>query len=144
MGLIKKKIHVELRTVIDDDGEKELSIIKQNGEYVTKGKLEVVTFTDKSDVGEVNNFITIQAKKVNIKRTGNISMNQQFIEGKKTECLYRHPYGSFHLEINTLSITHEKLRNNKDGRVIIEYDMKINGEQSRYHHLTLTYGGEWK
>lgn len=142
MGLDKKNVKVELRTVIDDNGEKELSVIKQSGKYFKKNNLEVITYLDKTDFGEVNNLITIQDDKINIKRSGKIKMNQQFIAGKITECLYRHPYGTFHFEIYTISITCETLEDGLDGKVIIEYEAKINGQQTRHHHLTLIYGGE--
>ena len=33
MELKKKQVTIELRTVIDDQGEKELSLIKQKGNY---------------------------------------------------------------------------------------------------------------
>ena len=98
----QKNILIELRTVIDDEGDKELSIIKQKGKYYRKNDLEVITFIDEmTDVGRIDHFITIRAKKVNIKRTGNITMNQQFIPGRKTDSLYRHPYGSIY-EIDTI------------------------------------------
>lgn len=144
MGLEKQDIQLELRTVINDQGEKELSIIKQTGKYYKKDKLEVITYTDQTEFGEVNNFITIQAEKVNIKRSGKITMNQRFVKGEITECLYRHPYGTFHFEINTASIQHEILQENNNGKVIINYDAKINGQQTRHHLLTLIYGGEIK
>ncbi|MBO1002084.1 DUF1934 domain-containing protein [Pseudogracilibacillus auburnensis] len=142
MKLVKKNIQVELRTVIDDQGDKELSIIKQIGKYMKKDHIEVVTFIDKTDFGEVNNLITIQPNKVNMKRSGHITMNQQFIEGKVTECYYRHPYGAFHLEVDTLSIQHQILQEDREGKVVIEYETKLNGQEKRYHHLTLIYGGE--
>ncbi|MEI3612064.1 DUF1934 domain-containing protein [Pseudogracilibacillus sp. SO30301A] len=140
MKLVKKDIAVELRTVIDDRGEKELSIIKQIGNYVKKENIEVISFIEKTnEFGDVENLITIRPNKINIKRSGKVSMNQQFIKGKETECLYRHPYGSFLLEIMTKSITHQSLADDREGKVIIQYDVKVNKEESRYHHLTLTY-----
>lgn len=139
----QKNILIELRTVIDDEGDKELSIIKQKGKYYRKNDLEVITFIDEmTDVGRIDHFITIRAKKVNIKRTGNITMNQQFIPGRKTDSLYRHPYGSFHMEVFTKSIQYEPLSENKEGIVQIEYDATLNGEQVRKHHLTLIYTEE--
>lgn len=140
MKLVKKDIAIELRTVIDDQGEKELSIIKQVGIYVKKENIEVISFIEKTnEFGDVENLITIRPNKINIKRSGKVSMNQQFIKGKETECLYRHPYGAFLLEIMTKSITHQSLADDQEGKVIIQYDVKVNEEESRNHHLTLTY-----
>ncbi|MEI3604256.1 DUF1934 domain-containing protein [Pseudogracilibacillus sp. SE30717A] len=144
MKLESKNISIELRTVIEDQGNKELSIIKQTGTYIRKGHLEVISFVEKSnDLGNVDTLITIKSDKVNIKRSGKISMNQQFVKGKRTECLYRHPYGSFLLEIQTESILLEPLRDG-EGKVIIQYDVMMNKEEIRHHHLTLTYMEENK
>src|SRR5690625_1833168 len=140
MKLDKKDIAVELRTVIDDQGEKELSIIKQMGKYTRKKALEVISFAENTqDFGIINNFITVQPRKVNIKRSGSIKMYHQFMENKRSECVYRHPYGSFFMEIYTKSIFHQQIKIKQQGKVIIEYDAKLNDQQTRHHHLTLTY-----
>lgn len=143
MKLIKKRVFIELRTVIDDEGQKELSIIKHRGHYRRKGNIEFITFIDEmTDVGKVDHYITIQPNKINIKRAGKIGMNQQFIEGRKTESLYRHPYGAFHMEIFTKSIERQSLRESREGIVTIEYEAVLNGIQTRQHHLTLVYTEE--
>src|SRR5690625_7870718 len=83
MTLIKKNVTIEIRTVIDDEGEKELTISKQRGNYIKKGKTEVISFIEKvKDFGSVKSLITIQPDKINLKRSGIITMNQQFVEGK--------------------------------------------------------------
>lgn len=139
----QKKVLIELRTVIDDQGEKELSIIKQKGNYYKKDDMEVITFVDEmTDVGRIEHFITIRTGKVNIKRSGSIMMNQQFIPSRKTDSIYRHPYGSFHMEIFTKLIRHQQLSAEREGSVEIEYDATLNGEQVRKHHLMLIYTEE--
>jgi|SRR5690625_1891463 len=141
MTLIKKNVTIEIRTVIDDEGEKELTISKQRGNYIKKGKTEVISFIEKvKDFGSVKSLITIQPDKINLKRSGIITMNQQFVEGKTSECLYRHPYGAFRMEIQTESIKREQ--SGEDKKVIIVYNAEFDGGQLRHHHLTLTYTEE--
>lgn len=136
----EKMIEVELRTVIDRDGEKEMSIVKQTGEYMRKRSIEIITYTEKrEDIGDVRNYITIQDDKVTIKRSGAISMNQQFEVGKRSESLYRHPYGSLHFDIRTESLEMNRLAGDAPGEVIIVYKAVINGIEEQGHHLTLTY-----
>lgn len=136
----RKKVWVELRTVIDDEGDKELSIIKQTGTYLKRGNIEVINFVDvMDDFGEVNNYITIQPGKVNINRSGAINMNQQFLLHKITECLYQYPYGRLHLEITTNKMEQTVMTKEQAGQTIIEYDGVLNGDLTRQHHLTLTY-----
>lgn len=141
MGLIKKHVAIEIRTVIDAQGEKELTISKQKGNYMKKGLTEVISFTEKTkDFGEVKSLLTIQPNKINLKRSGSITMNQQFMEGKTSECLYRHPYGAFHMEIRTNKILREQY--SRERKIIIMYEMNMNGEPTRHYHLTLTYTEE--
>jgi|SRR5690625_3054286 len=141
MELIKKRVAIEIRTVIADQDDKELTISKQKGTYMKKGQKEVISFNEKTkDFGEVKSLITIQPDKVNLKRSGNITMNQQFVEGQISESLYRHPYGAFRMEIETQSITQQQKGQEK--KVIIIYDLKMDGAQTRHHHLTLTYTEE--
>lgn len=139
----EKIVEVELRTVIDRNGEKEMSIVKQTGEYMRKHSIEIITFMEKrEDIGDVRNYITIQDHKVTIKRSGAISMTQQFEVGKRAESLYRHPYGSLHFNIKTNSIELSRLAGDAPGEVIITYDATINGIEEQHHHLTLTFTEE--
>lgn len=136
----EKIVEVELRTVIDRNGEKEMSIVKQTGEYMRKRTIEIITFTEKrEDIGDIRNYITIQDTKVTIKRSGAISMNQHFEVDKRSESLYRHPYGSLHFDIMTHSLEINRLEGSTPGEIIIIYDAMINGIEEQQHHLTLTY-----
>lgn len=139
MELIKRNVSIQLHTIIDDQGEKEMSIIKQRGLYYCKENLEVITFVDEvGGIGTINNHISITPDKVTVKRSGAVKMTQQFMEGKKSECLYRHPYGMFHMELYTHHISKEVTDNGRT-EVVIEYDAIMNKEEPRSHHLTLTY-----
>lgn len=139
----KKIVEIELRTVIDHQGDKEMSIVKQNGEYIAKRNIEVIKYTEqRDDIGNVENFITIHPDRVTIKRTGSITMSQKFELDKKSASIYRHPYGTFHLEIETEKLRCRPLQINKIGEIIIEYTAVINGLEKQHHHLTLTYTEE--
>src|SRR5699024_1934801 len=139
----EKMIEVELRTVIDRNGEKGMSIVKQPAEYMRKGSIEIITYTEnRANIGDIRNYITIQDDKVTIKRSGDVTMNQKFEVGKRAESLYRHPYGSLHFNIKTRSLTIDRLHSTEAGEVIITYDALINGIEEQFHHLTLTYTEE--
>lgn len=141
----RKQIEVELRTVIDRNGDKEMTIIKQTGEYIRKNEIEIITFVEnREDIGKIRNYITIQKHKVTIRRSGAISMSHQFEEGQKSESLYRHPYGSLHFLITTNSLKCSPLWKEDKGEVIITYHAIINGIEEQEHHLTLTYMEEKK
>lgn len=140
MSVKYKNVKIELRTVIEDDGEKELMIVKQKGKYYKRNDLEVLTYTEKTD-GEkdISNMISIYPDKINIKRTGSISMNQLFLKGRLTESLYRHPYGNIHMEIDTVSMSYESMEETGRGQAVIAYKVMLNGTEERNHYLTLTF-----
>src|SRR5690625_3252562 len=122
----KKRVQIELRSVIDDAGDKELYIVKQRGYYYKRGNLEVLTYTEKvEDDGEINNMITITPEKVNINRSGVFSVNQQFLLTRKTECLYQHPHGNIHMSIKTKSISHRSIKRAKKGELKVNYEVVL-------------------
>ncbi len=140
MSVKRKNINVELRTVIEDDGEKELIIVKQKGKYFKRNNLEVLTYTERTDGEEdIDNMISIHPDKINIKRTGAVSMNQIFLKGRVTESLYKHPHGNIHMEIDTVSMSYESMEMTGRGQVVIAYQAMLNGTEKRDHYLTLTF-----
>jgi uncharacterized beta-barrel protein YwiB (DUF1934 family) len=142
MGTLKKRVQIELKTVVDDEGEQEHSVIKETGDYYQKGSVRVVMFTDRTDdVGDIKTTIQIHPGKVTVKRSGAISMYQQFIEGEKSVCVYRHPYGMFPFDIHTHSIKETHMDERLAGELVITYDA-ITEETIRKHQVTLTYTEE--
>lgn len=141
MGLIKKDVQIELRTVIEDEGHKEMSIVKQTGKYTATEDREVLVFKEQTEVGDIRNFITLQDGKFTLKRSGAVSMNQRLILNQETVCIYRHPYGNILMDAKTLSMDYERLKRDKPGVMQIMYELTLNDDQTRMHHLTLTYEG---
>lgn len=134
-------VAVEMRSVIEEQGEKELIVDKHTASYTKRDQIEVIRFTDdKTDFGEVNHMITIHPDKVNVSRTGSVRMNQKFVEGALSECLYRHPYGAFRIEYYTKSLTMK--RSEQSTEINIIYDSEMEEGHKRRHHLTLTYTEE--
>nr|WP_205138071.1 DUF1934 domain-containing protein [Virgibacillus halotolerans] len=143
LSVIEKKVFIELHTIIDDDGQMEYNTIKSTGIYYQKGNIDVLRFEETSeDNAPVKNFITIQPDKVNIKRNGHIVMNQQFRMRQTTENVFRHPYGTMHMETTTNKITYQPLTEQDNGSLVMSYNVKINGQEERQHKLTLTYNEE--
>lgn len=140
MGVIQENIQIEVRTVIEEAGEKELLVVKQSGEYYRRNLLEVITYVEEVEDGEaIKNMISITPHKINIKRIGAVSMNQTFLENRITETLYRHPYGNIHMEIDTHKLRYESFNQTNKAQAVIKYTVKLNGTDERHHHLTLTF-----
>ncbi|GAB3048066.1 YwiB family protein [Virgibacillus ainsalahensis] len=138
MGSLQKNVSVELRTIIDDNGQMEYSTVKERGEFYQRGKRDVVIFEEKIDEQAVtDNLITIQPEKVSIKRTGMVSMNQQFNTNRTTENVYHHPHGTIHMETRTDDIFYQSIKKAEKGYLKISYHVKLNGQEERKHQLEL-------
>ena len=134
-------VAVEMRSVIEEQGEKELIVNKHTASYTKRDQIEVIRFTEDTEgFGKVNHMITIYPDKVNVNRSGSVKMNQKFLEGALSECLYRHPYGAFRIEYYTKSITRK--RSDQTTEINIIYDSEMEEGHQRHHHLTLTYTEE--
>lgn len=133
-----ENVTIHLQMVIEDNGQKETSTSTYSGNYYRNNNMDVISYEEKTeDNHRIKSLITIQPEKVNIKRSGDISMNQQFRSKKVTENVYTHPYGNIHMETFTKSIFYQELDDKQDGKLKLEYQVKLNGQQERYHTLTL-------
>lgn len=143
MEPMNKQVMIELHTTIDDNGQMEYNTIRQTGNFYKKKQMDVLTFEEVTDdKTTIRNFITIQPDKVTIKRSGDVAMNQQFRTQSTTENVFRHPYGTMHMETFTESITQQSLEQEQPGHLKMAYTVKLNGEEERSHLLTLTYNEE--
>lgn len=143
MSRLGKSVFIELRTTIDDDGQMEYNTMKNPGTFYRKGDLDVLTFEEVlEDHSKVKNLITIQKDKISIKRSGNVTMNQQFHTNRITENVFKHPHGNINMETNTQAITYESMNDFDKGKLAISYTVKLNGQEERKHELVLTYKEE--
>lgn len=136
-------VRITLKTVISDENEQE--IIKSNhvGKYYQQGNFHVLFYEDEVAPGmTVRNQITIQPTKVTIKRSGSVTMTQQFIHQKKTEGVYEHAHGNIHMETFTNALKFFHLAKENQGDLQIKYTVKLNGMEKRNHELKLTYQKE--
>lgn len=138
-----RNVMIELSTSILDNGSQEESHMKHSGEFFQKGKLDVLRYVEQGEDGSsTKSLITIQPDKVSIKRTGNVTMNQQFQQGQITENMLKHPYGSMHMETSTQTISYQAPSEHSEGRLIIDYTVKLNGQDERSHEIKLTFTEE--
>lgn len=134
-----RQVIIELSTSIEDNGNVEKSQMTHTAEFFQKGKLDVLRYEEQGEDGSLtNNLITIQPEKVSIKRTGDVRMNQQFQQGQITENMLKHPYGSMHMETTTQSISYKAPTDHSEGRLKIDYTVKLNGQDERSHEIKLT------
>ena len=135
-----KQVSIQLHTRIEDQGNVESNHVKQTGQFFKRNNMDVLVYEEELEEGAIiKNLVTIQPDKVNIKRSGTIAMNQQFRVAQITETHYEHPHGAFHMETYTQKVTYESLETNRQGRLAIDYTVKLNGMNERKHLLELIY-----
>lgn len=141
MGLQRTRVHIELDTVIRDDQTMDRIKHAFKGTLAKNERMTVITYREHlEDDQHVDTFMTITDEKINVKRTGAVSMNQAFVEQARTECVYTHPHGNMHMETFTTESSHNVTENG--GKVVLIYEVKLNGQDSRQHELELTYQEE--
>ncbi|MFC4558112.1 DUF1934 domain-containing protein [Virgibacillus kekensis] len=132
-------VAVELKTVIDDNGQMEYNTVNETGQFYRKNNLDVIKYEETDDNGSpVKNLITIQPEKVNVKRLGALTMNQQFRMKETTENILKHPYGNIHMETFTETMEYRSITDTHEGQLELGYSVKMNGQDPRRHQLTLT------
>lgn len=143
MNDTKKQVIIKLKTIINDQGQIETMKTEQRGTFIRRGMRDVLLYDEVTDEGaKIGNFITIQKDKVSIKRSGSISMHQQFVVGQIDETMYEHPHGTIHLETVTQRLKYEPIPTRYSGKLEIDYTVSLNGQQERKHKLVLTYQEE--
>lgn len=141
----QSQVTIQLSTVIMDDGEKESISNTYEGRFLSRGSVDVLMYEERTEENEViKNLMTIHPEKVNIKRSGAITMNQQFLLDRLTESFFEHPHGRIHMETATTSLKYRSLTKEAIGKLVVLYKVKLNGQEQRNHQLVLTYKREEK
>ncbi|HLS06918.1 MAG TPA: DUF1934 domain-containing protein [Bacillota bacterium] len=139
----KKQVIIKLETTINDQGQIETIQTEEKGTLIQRKLRDVLLFDEITDEGgQISNLITLQADRVSIKRSGVISMHQQFTVDQMSETMYEHPHGTLHLETFTKSINYETIREQFSGQLEIDYTVSLNGQEERQHKLVLMYQEE--
>lgn len=143
MHLQRTPVRIKLDTLIRDEQTMDRITNSFKGTLVEKGGTAVITYREQLEDGHyVDTFMTITDDKINVKRSGTVSMNQAFIENERTECVYTHPHGTMHMETFTKERVHEQTATG--GKITVLYEVKLNGQDERHHELVLTYAKEEK
>jgi len=137
---MQQEVQVKLKTSIVDNDIRENNEVKELGELYIKEHGDMIVYEEKLDNEEqakVKNIVTIQPDKVLIRRSGAVKMKQLFQVGKRSESVFHHPHGRMHMETFTKSIAYHPLDEQKQGKLTINYTVKLNGQEAREHFLEI-------
>lgn len=107
------------------DGESERDESEREGYYsFSDGEIEI-TYSDESEAGRAESVIAVNGETVKVKRTGSISSELIFEEGKSHSSLYSVPPYSFDATVRTKRI--RRALDESGGRLDLYYNMSIGG-----------------
>ncbi|MFC4402836.1 DUF1934 domain-containing protein [Gracilibacillus xinjiangensis] len=136
---VKSPILLKMTMEINDSGKKDVTVVEEHGQLLEKDSTTILTFSEYNENQEkIHSFITIKPDSVSVKRSGAVSMHQKFIKKNITENVYRHEFGTIHMETTTDQITYQPPENQKQGKLFISYTTSLNGDKPRRHRLTIT------
>ncbi|QGH36382.1 DUF1934 family protein [Gracilibacillus salitolerans] len=139
----KSPVSIKMTMEIIDQGNKDITIVEEQGQLLEKDDTTVLKFSETNENNEQTaSLITIQPDKVSVKRSGAVSMLQKFQRKQLTENVYRHPFGTMHMETETDQILYQAPVANKSGELFISYQTSLNGETPRRHRLTIRLNKE--
>lgn len=134
LGRIMMKVKVKISSVIENldslgnvEGESEENEAKCFGQYSYSEGEATLSYTERSDGGEVSSLITVSGDTVTVKRLGAISSELKFKEGESYSSIYSIPPYSFDATVRA-----RKIRISLDtegGSVDLFYNMKIGGAE---------------
>lgn len=134
----KSKVNVKMTVEIHDRGNKMKTVIEEQGQLIENETTTILKFSEKDENNEtIDSFITITKDSVSVKRSGAISMLQKFKQKQITENMYRHPFGTMHMETKTDQIMYEKPTERKQGKLFMSYTTSLDGENPRRQRLTI-------
>lgn len=137
MNPIKTKVKVTLSMKIADQGTAESYERKSLGRLIEGKDKRMLTYDEQMEEGEtVHTYVTIQHNQVTMKRTGAVEMKQIFAPRQWTETIYRHPLGVIPMETYTEKLAY--LEGDKVHKLVIDYQVKLQGQPERKHSLELT------
>ncbi|UOQ50225.1 DUF1934 domain-containing protein [Gracilibacillus caseinilyticus] len=135
----KSQVAIKMTMEIFDTGQKDVTVVEETGLFFENEGKTVLKFSELNENKEqTNSLITIHPDKVSVKRSGAVTMLQQFQRKQKTENVYRHQFGTIHMETETDQILYHPPEAQKSGKLFISYQTSLNGEPPRRHRLTIT------
>ena len=129
-----KKVKLKIESVIDNltpeglpEGEPERAVSECLGSLRTDGARASLTYTEKSEGGDIRSEIICLEGQVTVIRSGAIESELCFIEGETHHSIYSVPPYKFDAAVRTKRVKVEISDN--DGKIDLLYNMTVGGAE---------------
>lgn len=117
------------------DGREEVIEEKNEGSFIIKNKKVYILYKSTDDGVETSSMLTVSDDGVHLKKRGNVSSDMYYKRNAKTIFMYKLPFGSIEMEIDTVRIINALTE--EGGNLRIVYTLTAQGEKY-YNDMKIT------
>ncbi|AOM81526.1 DUF1934 domain-containing protein [Salisediminibacterium beveridgei] len=139
MTKTEERVAIRMVTHISDGDRREKHTMDAVGQLMTGSGLLVLRFEEPSETDDIptSQHIKCTGTEMTVRRHGQISMNQRFVEGVTTEGVYQTPEIRMPMETTTRHLTHEWDTHEQKGEIQLSYDLVLQGEATGRYDMTI-------
>lgn len=140
---VQTPVCIEIETVIDmgDSRDRDRSTMTARGMMYRKEETMFFSYQEKLEIGNVTSLIKLVNDEVTITRRGAVSMRQVFIPGKRTDGMYRSPYGAIPMSTKTDEIHFDWNPDKANGILRLCYELYMQGKKTGHYFVTMKMEG---
>ncbi len=135
-------ITIYLKTDIQQGQEHESFELTAQGNYYEKNDSFFIRYEERNEAGSVQTVLKIAGDHAVILRSGSIKMRMSFYPGQVTNGTYESEIGILQLVTETVSLAHLTRSDDKEGKIQIQYKLKMQGDDVGLYNMSLTYKEE--
>lgn len=134
-------VSVDMKTQITGGEQEQVIAITAEGRIFQKDLGVYIQFKEQSEeVGAVNQVVKIEDEQsITIIRQGAVSMKQLFLQGKKTEGVYRSPFGPMLMNTETNYIKVNIDEQKVEGTIQLSYQLHMQDEFAGNYDITIQF-----
>jgi len=138
-----KAVSIQLNTTISNGEAEETYELLTFGTLQNKGGTWYLRYDEvHSDMENVHTILKWAPEEVFIMRSGKVKMRQRFIKDLMTVGTYESPYGTMQMLTTTKNLNHAFNEETREGRMILAYDLNMNGNDVGRYKMEINYKEE--
>ena len=138
-----KEVTIQLNTTISNGETNETYELLTFGTMQNKAGTWYLRYDEvQNDLENVHTILKWAPEEVFIMRNGKVKMRQRFLKGLMTVGTYESPYGVMQMLTTTKNMDHTYNADAKAGKMILTYDLNMNGNDIGQYKMEIHYKEE--